>query len=90
QALVREYEEEFGVRIKVGAYIGGAEFECHGKRHLVRAYEAVLLGRDFVISEHTAWRWARVEEIDALVQKDAFVPSDALLAPFIKERLQSY
>ncbi|MDR2447574.1 MAG: NUDIX domain-containing protein [Treponema sp.] len=87
QALVREYEEEFGVKIRVGAYIGGAKFECHGNRCDLRAYEAVLLGRDFVISDHTAWRWARIEEIDALIQKDVFVPSDALLTPFIKERL---
>jgi 8-oxo-dGTP diphosphatase len=90
QALVREYEEEFRVRIRVGAYIGGAEFERHGNRHAARAYEAVLLGRDFVVSEHTAWRWAHIEEIDALIQQNTFVPSDALLAPFIKARLQFY
>jgi 8-oxo-dGTP diphosphatase len=90
QALAREYEEEFGVKIRVGAYIGGVEFERHGKRYVVRAYEAALLGRDFVISEHTAWRWAHIEEIDALIQKDAFVPSDALLTPFIKKRLEFY
>jgi 8-oxo-dGTP diphosphatase len=87
QALVREYEEEFGVRVRVGAYIGDAKFERHGRRHVVRAYEAVLSGRDFVLSEHTAWRWACVEEIDALIQDDAFVPSDAHLAPFVKARL---
>jgi 8-oxo-dGTP diphosphatase len=88
QALAREYEEEFGVRISAGTYIGSAEFEHHGKQYMVRAYEAALLSRDFVISEHTALRWEYIEDIDTLIQDNMFVPSDALLVPFIKEILQ--
>ncbi|MDR2782375.1 MAG: NUDIX domain-containing protein [Treponema sp.] len=88
QALVREYEEEVGVGITAGTYIGSAGFEHLGKRYTVRAYEAALLSRHFVMTEHTAWRWARIEDIDALIQKDAFVPSDAMLVPFIKKTLQ--
>ncbi|MDR2792582.1 MAG: NUDIX domain-containing protein [Treponema sp.] len=88
QALVREYEEEFGVRIRAGAYIGSAGFEHLGKRYTVRAYEAALLSRHFVMTEHTALHWARIEDIDALIQDTMFVPSDALLVPFIKETFQ--
>ncbi|MDR2194963.1 MAG: NUDIX domain-containing protein [Treponema sp.] len=88
QALAREYDEEFGVGITAGTYIGSAKFEHHGKQHTVRAYKALLLSRDFVMPEHTALRWASIDDIEALIQDNRFVPSDALLLPFIKETLQ--
>jgi 8-oxo-dGTP diphosphatase len=75
EALMREYAEELGVAIRVGAFLGDAVFEHNGEARIVRGYRVSFISRDFVLSEHTEWRWASATEIETL----DFAGSDAQL-----------
>jgi 8-oxo-dGTP diphosphatase len=83
-ALIREYDEEFGVPIRAGAFLGSAGFEHHGKSHTVNAYRVYFDSTDFVLREHTEWRWASLAEIETL----DFAGSDRKLLPFLPELLK--
>jgi 8-oxo-dGTP diphosphatase len=90
EALRREYREEFGVSVTVGAFLGSAAFEHHGTERLVRAYRvffsnAADLESAFKLSEHTEWRWAALGEIEGLADAGAFVDSDRKLLPSLKK-----
>jgi 8-oxo-dGTP diphosphatase len=80
EALIREYDEEFGVPITTGSFLGSAAFEHHGLLHTVNAYRIHFLNRSFSLREHTEWRWAVPEEIEKL----DFVESDLKLIPALK------
>jgi 8-oxo-dGTP diphosphatase len=80
EALVREYLEEFAVSVTVGSLLGGDDFEHRGVGRRVNAYRVDFLSRDFILSEHTRWRWAAFDEIDQL----DFVDSDRKLLPALK------
>jgi 8-oxo-dGTP diphosphatase len=82
EALIREYGEEFGVPIRIGALLGTASFEHHGL-HILHAYRIYFEGRSFKLTEHTEWRWVRPEEIENL----DFVESDRKLIPALKLHL---
>jgi 8-oxo-dGTP diphosphatase len=78
-ALAREFKEELAVPVEAGAFIGEAEFD-HGETHFtLRAYRIKLLSTDFTLLVHSCWRWASMEEIQAL----DFAGSDMLLFPAI-------
>jgi 8-oxo-dGTP diphosphatase len=80
-ALKREYEEEFGVDITTGAFLGSAAFEHRGIERRVNAYRIFFTNTGFTLSEHTQWRWATLEEIQRL----DFVDSDLKLIPALKK-----
>lgn len=82
-ALIREYQEEFGVAVKPGAFLGTASFEHHGKERRLNAYRISFSG-DFTLREHTEWRWASLEEIETL----DFAGSDRLLLKALKAYFQ--
>jgi 8-oxo-dGTP diphosphatase len=83
QALVREYQEEFGVNVSVGIPMGTASFEHHGNQFSLHAYQIVFLEKNFTLAEHTQWRWAAFKEIELL----DFAGSDRLLFTAIKAAL---
>jgi 8-oxo-dGTP diphosphatase len=80
EALVREYNEEFGVPVTVGSFLGSASFEHQGLLHTVNAYQIYFSAPSFSLREHTEWRWAGPEEIEKL----DFVESDLKLIPALK------
>jgi 8-oxo-dGTP diphosphatase len=80
-ALTREYAEEFGVDITLGAFLGSAAFEHRGIPYRVNAYRIFLPHTKLSLSEHTQWRWAALEEIEGL----DFVDSDLKLVPALKK-----
>jgi 8-oxo-dGTP diphosphatase len=80
EALVREYDEEFGVPVTTGALLGTASFEHRGCIHTLNAYRIYFSSRSFHLREHTEWRWASAEEIEEL----DFVESDSRLIPSLK------
>ncbi|MDR3124020.1 MAG: NUDIX domain-containing protein [Treponema sp.] len=82
EALKREYREEFGVDVSVGEFLGSAVFEHRGVARRVRAYRVFFAAHDFVLTEHTRWSWASLEEIEQL----DFVDSDRKLLPALKNR----
>jgi 8-oxo-dGTP diphosphatase len=84
QALVREFLEEFGVKVNAGARLSETEFENNGRRRLI-AFAVEILSFDFTLSEHTEYRWADYGEIEAL----DFVPSDLKLLDDLRRRLKA-
>jgi 8-oxo-dGTP diphosphatase len=83
EALIREYEEEFSVKISVGGLVGNAVFEHHGRQFSLHAYRINFSEKNFTLAEHTQWRWAAFNEIELL----DFAGSDKLLFPGIKSSL---
>jgi 8-oxo-dGTP diphosphatase len=66
EALIREFREELSVDIEVGPLLGNAVFEHRGETRNLSAYAVSFRTTDFVLREHTEWRWARPEEIREL------------------------
>ncbi|MDR2900938.1 MAG: (deoxy)nucleoside triphosphate pyrophosphohydrolase [Treponema sp.] len=83
EALVREFQEEFGIDVKVGKHIGSAEFEHKHIARKLNAYEISFLSDEFRLCEHTSWRWASIDEIE----QSNFADSDRKLIPAIKKYL---
>jgi 8-oxo-dGTP diphosphatase len=81
EALKREYLEELAVEVAVGDFLGSAVFEHRGVQCQVRAYRVFFAPTDFVLTAHTQWRWATLEEIEQL----DFVDSDRKLLPALKK-----
>ncbi|MDR2535505.1 MAG: NUDIX domain-containing protein [Treponema sp.] len=81
-ALLREYQEELGVPISIGPFLGESSFEYQGP-HKVYAYRVYLKGADFKLADHTEWRWACLEEIKTL----DFAESDRKLFPYLEPHL---
>jgi 8-oxo-dGTP diphosphatase len=86
EALRREYRDEFGVEVSVGEFLGSALFEHRGAPCQVRAYRVFFAApaSAFVLTEHTQWRWASLEEIERL----DFVDSDRRLLPALRARTE--
>ena len=86
-AIVREFREEFGVEVKVGAPIAETFFKRNDGMVALHAYQVFLphdgLVRRFALSEHSEYRWAELSEIPAL----RFVDSDMLIFPFVAKFL---
>jgi 8-oxo-dGTP diphosphatase len=82
-ALIREYDEEFGVSIKPGAFVGTVSFDHRGVTHSLNAYRIYFTGRDFILREHSEWRWASLEEME----KSDFADSDRKLFFCLKSYL---
>ncbi|MGP1454640.1 MAG: (deoxy)nucleoside triphosphate pyrophosphohydrolase [Treponema sp.] len=82
QTLIREYQEELGVKVSVGTFIGKQEFHSDGRALELFAYE-VFIQEDhaLVSSVHTDLQWFT---LDALVDV-RIVPSDSLFIPILKE-----
>ncbi|MDR3324893.1 MAG: (deoxy)nucleoside triphosphate pyrophosphohydrolase [Spirochaetaceae bacterium] len=79
EAIVREFLEEFGVRVRCGALLAESHFEHHDVVRTLKAYRVCFSPRDAVLREHSEWRWASAEEIGAL----DFTPSDLALLPLL-------
>ena len=76
-ALAREFSEEFSVGVQVGTPVASARFEHCGRPIELGAFQVFLDSEDFVLTEHTEWRWAEFEEISTL----DFADSDRKLLP---------
>ena len=84
-ALQREYMEEFGVDVTVGAFIGSAVFTHNGEDSDLLAYEVSFNGEEkFTLSEHTETGWSDIDEIPSL----NFVDSDMLLYKTVKDYVE--
>jgi len=91
-ALKREYLEEFGVGVKVGPLLASAEFSNKGKAYTLNAYQVFLDTFDFMMMEHTEWRWATLDEIESHklagdTNEGGFADSDLRLLPALRKQL---
>jgi 8-oxo-dGTP diphosphatase len=84
EALVREFREEFGVTVRAGSRIASSSFEHRGVIRELHAYFIIFNNIDFVLSEHSAWKWADFAEIEKL----DFAGSDRKLFPALKVYLK--
>ena len=82
-ALVRECEEELGVRIEVGEQVG-TDVLLAGGSSLLRVYLARLVGdaRPRPL-EHSALRWLAASELDDVAWLPADAPIVAALQPLL-------
>lgn len=88
-AIVREFQEEFGVTVKVGEKITETFFMHNGKQIALHAYEITVphdgMTEKYVLTEHTEYRWVEPAEIPAL----SFVDSDLLIYPDVVKWIAS-
>ncbi|MDR0708850.1 MAG: NUDIX domain-containing protein [Spirochaetaceae bacterium] len=84
EALIREFREEFGVTVTVGPRIASASFEHRGVVRELRACLVRFNDLNFVLNEHSAWKWADFAEIEKL----DFAGSDRKLFPALKVYLE--
>ncbi|MDR2481448.1 MAG: (deoxy)nucleoside triphosphate pyrophosphohydrolase [Spirochaetaceae bacterium] len=80
ESLVREFFEEFGVKITPDKLLGESSFTHKGIKRILYAYKIYLDDEYLNLTEHTEWKWASLEEIKNL----DFIPSDLSLIPFIE------
>ncbi len=71
QALVREFAEELAVAVTVGRRLYVGAFTNGTKDYRLEAWEAILLGRDFRLSEHQEVRWVEPAELLVLDLSDS-------------------
>jgi len=79
-ALVREFLEEFSVPVRVGSLLATSTFEHHGHAVALSAYEVFLPELEFTLSEHTEWKWVRLQDVPFL----DFADSDLKLLPALR------
>jgi 8-oxo-dGTP diphosphatase len=79
EALKREYNEEFGVRIGVGQKICEVGFKHGGKAFSLNAYFVDIGDAEIELREHSEIRWASFDDMLAL----DFAESDRKILPFL-------
>lgn len=81
RAIVREFEEEFGVKVSVGEKIAQTFFMHNGAQVALHAYGITVPhdgnAQKYRLTEHTEYKWAFPAEIPTL----NFVDSDMLIYP---------
>ncbi|MDR3146150.1 MAG: NUDIX domain-containing protein [Treponema sp.] len=89
EALVREFQEEFSLPIRVGRELARAVFTHKGVKRNLRAYlidfETADPAKALVLHEHVEWKWASLEEIEHL----DFAPSDLKILPALTAYLKA-
>ncbi|WP_191014595.1 (deoxy)nucleoside triphosphate pyrophosphohydrolase [Treponema zioleckii] len=87
QAVVREFQEEFGVTVQVEKRIAETNFKHNNERVDLHAYLVKLphngIEKKFKLTEHSEYRWAELAEIPTL----NFVDSDLMIYPQIAKYL---
>ncbi len=84
QALLREFDEEFGVAVRVGGKLGQSWFEHSGKHYELSAIQIDLDQSPLELREHSETRWVGSSEIVDLQLTD----SDRSLLPFVLHLLK--
>lgn len=88
QAIEREMMEEFGVKVTVGDKICESTFNHKDKLCYLDAYLVTFehdgMEKPFMLTEHTDYRWAPLEEIPTL----NFVDSDLGIYPAVVKKIK--
>lgn len=75
ETLIREFDEELGVKIEVGEYLDGVDFVNNDTLYHLKAYRVSLLDNSFRLSVHSEIKYVSKEELLTL----EMVPSDLML-----------
>ncbi len=73
-ALAREIEEELGLVIEVGDFLGRGRAEGTRHRVLLDVYTATVTSGELRLHEHAETRWLRADELDSVRWADADRP----------------
>jgi 8-oxo-dGTP diphosphatase len=84
-ALVREIDEELGLAVRVGARLG-PDVLVAGGRYLLHVYVAEVLSGELVLTEHSAARWLRAEQLGDVDWIEADAPVVGALAELMSRR----
>ena len=79
EALYREYQEEFGVEVKVGKRIFEGKFHNKTTEYQLLAFEITFVSGDVELTEHSEVRWFSAEELSRLPMAD----SDGLIRNYL-------
>ncbi len=74
QCLAREMKEEFGIRVRVGRFLGAIVHTYDRGDIELMAYEVEHLGGEITLTVHDQIRWVLPDEIDESELADADVP----------------
>ena len=89
EAIIREFEEEFGVKVTVGEKIAETFFLHNEKQIALHAYNIQVphdgIEKKYVLTEHSEYKWAAPAEIPTL----NFVDSDLLIYPAVMKWIAS-
>jgi 8-oxo-dGTP diphosphatase len=90
EALVREYEEELGVRVEIGPRIGADVRLGHG-RAVLKVYLATLVSADVPQPlEHAELRWLGHDELNSVEWLPADAPIVAALRPVLAAGVEQW
>jgi 8-oxo-dGTP diphosphatase len=64
QGLVREIDEEFGVAVKVGKFVGSHKFNNEEKEYELLAYYCEILSGEITLNVHEDMKWISIREFD--------------------------
>lgn len=78
-AVAREFDEEFGLPVSVGALLGESTFQNSGKRYELYAFRVGFRGEPSFLREHAETAWLGGGELRDLDLSD----SDRSLLPFV-------
>ena len=78
-AAIREFDEEFGLAVSVGATIGSSAFQNNGKTYELAALLVSFSGEPLELREHDEVRWVGASELQSLDLSD----SDRSLVHFV-------
>ena len=83
QALHRELEEEFNIRVQIGEYLGSIRFQEGCLDLQVRLYRVTHVAGEFDLREHEDIRWVEPAQVEAY----DLVDSDRRLIRKFRKRL---
>ncbi len=87
EALVREFHEEFGVKVKTGPLVAKSSFSHNGENVDLFAYRVYVPHRGiffkYHLTEHTEYKWVAIDDVKNL----SFVDSDMLLYDDVRNYL---
>jgi len=67
KALIREFDEETNLEIKINDLIGAIQEDFPHKRTVAIVMDVeIIFGEVKISGEHTDWKWATIEEIKEL------------------------
>ena len=82
EALIREFQEELNIKIKVGERICSGNFKNKDKEFEIYGFLIQLVTEKFTLSEHSQVGWFSLDEMDILKMAD----SDKQIVQKLKER----
>ena len=79
QCLAREMQEEFGIQVKVGHFLGESIYDYGHKIIRLLAYQVILLAGELELRDHDRVKWLPKAELHGLKWAPADVPLLALI-----------